>query len=285
MRIIYTRFKYLRHLSENDSMKFGLSTIIYEPKFRELAKTAKDLENLYLTYIDLATKFALKCGFKIIEVSGLFNNPHEVLLPILKQIKDRIKVFDQITYHTPIRFISVKAMKECIMMGKKLGAKIIVLHPDFLPAPPNSLLPSQRFLRSKPEEMLELVSFCKKRGLIPCLENMPSEMPKYNRPEDFDFFVKKGAFLTVDTGHAATVNVDPVSFLDRFGKKVKHIHLQDGLVGMPDNHYALGDGDVDYVKFMNKLKEMKFKNLVILELVSENDVIKSLKRLNKFVKL
>jgi len=163
-------------------------------------------------------------------------------------------------------------MKKCIIIGKKLGAKKIVIHPHFLGLTPG-------FKKSKPEEILELVSFCKKQGLIPCLENLPSEVPKYNRPEEFDFFVKKGAYLTVDTGHAATVNVDPITFLDRFGKKVKHIHLQDGLVGMPDIHYALGDGSVDYVKFLNKLKEMKFEDFIILEFLSEDTVIKSLKRL------
>jgi len=62
MRIIYTRFKYLRDLSEDDSMRFGLSTVVYEPEFRELAKATNDLEKLYLTYIDLATKFTLKHG-------------------------------------------------------------------------------------------------------------------------------------------------------------------------------------------------------------------------------
>jgi len=265
-------------------MKFGISTVVYEPEFRELAKKSKNLQGLYLKYIDLATKFALKHGFKIIEVSGLFDNPHEILPPIIKQIKDKIKVFDEVSFHTPIRFISVKDMKECIIIGKKLKAKKIVIHPDFLPAPPDSLLPSQRFVRNKPEEIVELISFCKKQGLIPCLENMPSEMPKYNRPEEFDFFVKKGAYLTIDTGHAATVNVDPISFLDRFGKKVKHIHLQDGLVGMPDKHYALGEGNVDYIKFLNKLEEIEFKDFVILELLSERNAIKSLNRLKNFIK-
>jgi sugar phosphate isomerase/epimerase len=265
-------------------MKFGLSTVVYEPEFRELAKQTEDLQGLYLNYINLAAKFALKCGFKIIEVSGLFDNAHEILPPILEQIKDIIKVFDQVSYHTPIRLISVKAMKECIMIGKGLGAKKIVIHPDFFPANPDKLPPSQRILHSKPEEMLELISFCKKQGLIPCIENMPSEMSKYNRPEEFDFFIKKGANLTIDIGHAATVNINPISFLDRFGNKVKHIHLQDGFVGMPDRHYALGDGKVDYINFLKKLEEMKFNDLVILELVSERDVIKSLNRLKNFIK-
>lgn len=253
-------------------MKFGLSIVVYDLEFRELIEKTKDLEKLYLAFIDSAAKLASKLGFKIIEIYGLFDNPHEILPPILKQIKDRIKVFEGITYHTPIRFISVEAMKECIMIGKKLGAKKIVLHPYFLGLTPG-------FRQSKPEEILELISFCKKQGLIPCLENLPSEIPKYNRPEEFDFLVKKGACLTVDTGHAATVNVDPVAFLDRFGKKVKHIHLQDGLAGMPDEHYALGDGNMDYMKFLNRLEEIKFEDFVILEFLSEEDVIKSLKRL------
>lgn len=277
MRIIYTRFKYLRDLSEDESMRFGLSTVVYEPEFLVLSSMARNLEKLYLKYIDIATKLTLKYGFKIIEVSGLFNNPHEILPPILKQIRDKIKPFKQVTYHTPIRFISVESMKECVLIGKKLGAKKIVIHPHFLAKTPG-------FKESKPKEILELVTFCKKRGLIPCLENLPTEVPKYNRPEEFDHLVKKGAYLTVDTGHAATVNVDPVTFLERFGKKIKHIHLQDGIVGMPDEHYALGDGNVDYVKFLNKLEEMKFKDFVILEFLSEENVIKSMNRLKKFIK-
>ena len=257
-------------------MKFGLSTVVYDPEFRELAKVTKDLEKLYLTYIDIATKFVLEHGFKIIEVSGLFDNPHEILPPILKQIKGKIKGFKQISFHTPIKFISVKAMKECIMIGKKLGAKKIVIHPHFLDLTPG-------FKESKREEMLKLVKFCKKQGLIPCLENLPLEVPKYNTPEEFDFFVKKGAYLVIDTGHAAIVNIDPFSFIERFGKKVRHIHLQDGLVGMPDIHYALGDGDLDYIKFLNKLEEMKFKDFVILEFLSEETAIKSINRLKKFL--
>jgi len=168
-------------------MRFGLSTTVNDLEFRQLTGTSKDIEKLYLRYINLAVNFALKCGFKIIEVFSYLNNGHEVLPPILKQIKDKIKVFDEVSFHAPLRLISIRAMKECILIGKKLGAKKIVLHPDYLPVTPDRLLPSQRILRNKPEEMLKLISFCKKHGLIPCLENMPSEMPKYNRPEEFDF--------------------------------------------------------------------------------------------------
>ena len=175
-----------------------------------------------------------------------------------------------------LKTLKVETMKECIMIGKKLGAKKIVIHPYFPRLP--------RFKESKTEDILELIKFCKKQDLIPCLENLPSEVPKYNRPEEFDFFVKKGAYLVIDTGHAATVNVDPVSFLERFGKKVKHIHLQDGIVGMPDEHYALGDGNVDYVKFLNKLEKIKFEDFVILEFLSEENVIESMNRLKKFIK-
>jgi sugar phosphate isomerase/epimerase len=275
-------FKYLRNLKnlpKSDIMKFGLSTIVYEGEFLDLAKRIKDLAKLYLRYIDLAVNFALKCNFKIIEVSGLYNNPHEILPPILGQIKEKIKPFDEISYHAPIRFISLEAMKKCILLGKKLGAKKIVLHPDFLPASPKVLPSHMRYSIGKPLDIIKLVSFCKKHNLVPCVENMPSEMPAYNKPEDFDYFVKKGAFLTVDIGHAATVGIDPVTFVERFGKKVRHVHLQDGLFGMPDEHYALGDGIVDYVKFIKKLKEIEFNDILILELVSKGDVIKSLNRI------
>lgn len=258
-------------------MRFGLSTIIYNLEFLELTKTKKDLEKLYLSYIDLTRKIALKHGFKVVEVFALFDNAYEILPPIIKQIKDRIGVFDEITFHTPLSFMSIKATQKSIMIGKKLGAKKIIIHPHYSPLAAGSK-------QSKTKDILELIKFCKKQDLIPCMENLPSESPEFNRPEEFDVLVKKGAYLTVDVGHAVTVNVNPVSFLERFGDKVKHVHLQDNVPGMPDRHLAIGDGELDYMKFMSKLEEMEYDGFVILELLSEEDVIKSLKRLKKFVK-
>ena len=263
-------------------MKLGVSTTIHELKFRNLVYVTKDPQKLFLTYIDLSIDFAKRHGFKLIEVFSLFDNMHEVVPPILEQVKDRIKDFDEISFHAPMRFISLKTMKKSILVGKKLGAKKIVIHPDFPPAYPDGLESSWSF-RNKPKEIVELISFCNEKGLIPCIENMPTEMPKYNKPEEFDFFVKNGGYLTLDTGHAVTVNIDPIAFLDRFGEKVRHIHLQDGFVGKPDKHYAIGNGELDYVKLFDKLQEMKFEDLIMLELISEEQVITSLNRLKKII--
>ncbi|MDI6826626.1 MAG: sugar phosphate isomerase/epimerase [Candidatus Aenigmarchaeota archaeon] len=258
-------------------MKFGISSSIYEAKFRDLAKKSKELDKLYLEYIDSIVNFALKHKLKIIEISGLLNNISEILPPLVGEIKKRIKTFEEVSFHLPVNFRPIEETKTSISAAKQLGAKVIVYHPDYEISP-------FKTEEERREKILELVSFCESHGLMLCLENLPLENKNFHKPEEFDFYIEKGAFLTLDTGHAVICSIDPIEFLDRFGNKVRNIHLQSGIRGAPDIHYALGNGDFDYLNFFKKLKEIKYDGLLILELLSEKTALDSLNQL-KFMQL
>jgi sugar phosphate isomerase/epimerase len=255
-------------------MRFGVSSVIYESEFINLAKKTKELDKLYLKYVNSIVNFALKHKFKIIELSGFLENISEILPSITDEIKKKIEPFEEISFHLPIKFKPVEETKVIISAIKELGGKVIVYHPDYMFRP-------FRTEEEREQNILELISFCKKHDLMLCLENLPLEVKKFHTSEEFDFYIEKGAFFTLDTGHAVICGLDPVSFLDRFGDKVKNIHLQSGFRGKKDEHYAIGDGEFDYMNFFKKLKEIEYDGLLILELLSEKTALDSLNQLKK----
>jgi sugar phosphate isomerase/epimerase len=247
---------------------------MFETEFRDLAKKTKELDKLYLKYVDRIIDFALKHKFKIIELSGFLDNISEVLPPLIDEIKGKIEPFDEVSFHLPIKFRPAEETKKSILAVKGWGTRVIVYHPDYMYYP-------FKKEEDRRANILDLVSFCKKQGLMLCLENLPLEVKKFHTPEEFDFYIEKGAFFTLDTGHAVICDLDPASFLDRFGNKVKNIHLLSDFRGKPDLHYAIGDGDFDYMKFFKKLKEIEYDGLVTLELLSEKTALDSINQLKK----
>lgn len=61
--------------------------------------------------------------------------------------------------------------------------------------------------------------------------------------------------LTWDIGHSkATKEVD-VPFILAHLNKLKHFHIHDGCENPPNNHLALGDGEIDLLERLGKAKE------------------------------
>jgi sugar phosphate isomerase/epimerase len=258
-------------------MRFGVSSLMHEAEFREKLKSGGNAKKLYLNYIDRTIEFTLKNDLGIIEIC-VTPNSSAIIFSILGGIKERIEVLDEVTLHLPWIGKSTEEIREYFKIAELLNIKILVIHP-ILTDP----FIYGRVIDIERNEIVELISLCNKQDLIPCFENMPSEMPKFNRPDEFDYIVEKGGFLTLDVGHAVTCGIDPIVFIERFGDKVKHVHLQDEFKGKPDIHYAIGKGELDYVKFLNKLEEIDYKGIVMLELVSEDDVIESLHQLKDYL--
>jgi sugar phosphate isomerase/epimerase len=276
-------------------MKFGVSMTILFKEFNELFQKVERVDKIYLELVELLTEFAKKKNFRFIEIDsfGPFNS--EVLNSIKIDIKKKVKDFDEVVFHLPsweinisayekqVRNKSIEETKKNIKIAKYIGAKKLVLHPG-------SFGSSPFFYASFPEvvkkicrkSVLDLVSYSKKNGLEVCLENLPFGAPFFRKPKDFDYFVKKGVSLTLDTAHSITADIDPVMFIDRFKNKIRHVHLVDGLKHEDDLHYPIGSGDLDYKKFLDKLEKIEYKEIIILELMSRKDTIKSIKILKDY---
>jgi len=257
-------------------MKFGLSSLIYERELRGKLKSGRNVKKLYIDHINRTIKVAAKNDLRIIEIC-IIPNSSKILFSVLSEIKEKIKVFDEVTFHLPWKGRSTDEIKDCIKFANSLDIKILVCHPILIdPLIYGKIIEIE-------DDIGDLISLCRKQGSMLCFENLPAEVPKFNRSDEFDNLIEKGGFLTLDTGHAITCGINPITFVNKFKDKIKHIHLQDGFKGRPDVHYAVGNGELDYITFLNKLEEMNYKEIVMLELVSEKDLTESITRLREFI--
>lgn len=110
---------------------------------------------------------------------------------------------------------------------------------------------------------------------------------------DFDFIIpslqKYNVQICLDVGHLAWQGGGELSFLDRNFEQIREIHLHDARVEEFGgerkiiDHLALGRGQIDYRNFMQKLADFGYKEFVILENNSQNDLEQSIARIDDYM--
>ena len=93
---------------------------------------------------------------------------------------------------------------------------------------------------------------------------------------------KYGVSICLDVGHLVWQRVDEIDFLERNAGRIGEIHLHDarreavkGWERVID-HLPLGDGQIDYQALLNKLRDIAFSGVVILEFNDRAALEKSL---------
>ena len=74
------------------------------------------------------------------------------------------------------------------------------------------------------------------------------------------------AKFVLDTKQAVRKGINPYDMVDLLGERIVHIHLSD--YDEKNDCQLVGKGQLDFVKFINKLKEYSYTGSIILELYS-----------------
>ncbi len=159
-----------------------------------------------------------------------------------------------------------------------LGAKILVFHGDSLHHITENALYFERFKKLYDlgktfgiTVAQENVSRCKS-GELPFLLEMKKELK-----DDLKF--------VFDTKQAVRKNYNPYGFYEGIKDSIIHIHISD--YGDMGDCLFLGDGVLDYTKFIKTLTENNYSGSIMLELYRdrfedyENKLIKNIDYLNK----
>ncbi len=94
-----------------------------------------------------------------------------------------------------------------------------------------------------------------------------------------------GASICLDVGHLALQGSSELRFLEQHAGRIREIHLHDATVPPYDeehparDHLALGQGQINYAIFLQRLSEMGYNGPVILEVNTEADLQQSVERL------
>ena len=172
------------------------------------------------------------------------------------------------------RKIAIEKFKGYLEICKLINAKVVVIHDE---EPLGGIEPYIRSLR-------EIVRISRRDGIKVAIENARTN----------PFFLLdlisgvEGVGLTLDLGHA---NIQlggdgTLRFMEKAMERIIHLHVHDNH-GIYDEHLVPGDGSLNYGEIMQKLKEINFDGMAVLELSwdidPENGIRKSIEFLGNLL--
>lgn len=169
-------------------------------------------------------------------------------------------------------------------VAEELGAEVVVVHPPF------------RWQREYARDFeVGLARMQEETDVIFAVENMfpakarGTELGMYSPswdPSAYDY-----PFLTLDMSHTAVSGSDSLAMADRFGDRLRHLHLADGM-GIPnkDEHLVPGRGSQPCGQMLERLALQGFQGHVVLEVntrkaTSRSDRIEDLAEALAFARL
>lgn len=168
--------------------------------------------------------------------------------------------------------ISERRIRESIEVGVRLGCKAVIVHSNVNPYLTAEICKSNWLVRNE----LFFRKVCEEYPNISILmENMfdqnPDDMVKLaERLEDVDNFG-----ICLDYAHAYISRSSVTEWVKALAPYIMHVHINDN-DGENDQHLAVGDGVVDWKKFLTLQKEYFPDATVLVETSSLENQRKSL---------
>jgi sugar phosphate isomerase/epimerase len=150
-----------------------------------------------------------------------------------------------------LRRAGVEDLRRSMRVFAELGARWMNLHPDhFTPMHDRSF-----FVKRNLQSIQELLPEAQRLGIGLMIENLPGN---FNTPEQLGELLEPlpELGLHLDIGHANLMLPanSTERILERYGGRVRHVHLHDNNGGSADLHLPLGAGNLDLPRMLGALK-------------------------------
>jgi sugar phosphate isomerase/epimerase len=165
-----------------------------------------------------------------------------------------------------LRQAALVECRRCIDVLARLGAQWMNVHPGLTP------MHSREFaVRRNVESLAELILYGRERGVGVMVENVPG---RFNTAAELGQLLDRlpELGLHLDVGHANLMATENMTgkILERFGDRLRHVHLHDNRGGALDLHLPLGAGSVDVAEAVRSLKASGYDGTITLEVFSED---------------
>ncbi|MFQ5990697.1 MAG: sugar phosphate isomerase/epimerase family protein [Candidatus Methylomirabilales bacterium] len=192
-----------------------------------------------------------------------------------------------VSLHSPFEFrgekLSVEAaweawenlMSQVVETAQYLRVGFLVVHPVLVCSPSGSRQGEREVAPCREESLRRVARLAARGGIRIALENLgrktvadlahPSEVMKLARRLGED-----NIGVCFDTGHCLVSGLDPVRETDHCTSQVYsfHVHENDGV---EDMHWVPGKGPIDWPRFFEKLRALKYEGPLILEIWGGKD--------------
>lgn len=183
--------------------------------------------------------------------------------------KYRLPVVGHTAYYLPIaspfetiRRAAMEELTSCVTAFAAIGAEWMNIHPDSH----TPMHPRQFCIERNLISLRELLSVGQRHGVGIMIENLPGE---FNSPAQLadllDPLPELGLHLDIAHANLHTPYNMTESILERFGHRLKHVHLHDNKGGGADLHMPLGTGTVDVSSAVRALKNAEYDGTITLE--------------------
>ncbi|MHC1564079.1 MAG: sugar phosphate isomerase/epimerase family protein [Candidatus Hecatellaceae archaeon] len=176
---------------------------------------------------------------------------------------------------------SLRLLEECLRISAGLEAKVLVVHPGWLP--PASRVPliggivRRLAWKALQASMKACLKLSENYGVTVGLENIHGKLSPFTLPSQASNLSLEGLKFTFDLGHAY---IEARRRLKMAGGeaerwiagevachlqgKLAHVHLHDNR-GLTDTHLPPGEGEIDFNPMVEALEKAGFQGQVILE--------------------
>jgi sugar phosphate isomerase/epimerase len=178
-----------------------------------------------------------------------------------------------------LRRTILKRLEKSILYASELGCRLWVFHPGKRTGVSHFYPGSDWQLNI--ESVGTLLKTARKHGVDIAIENLPEPFPFLMKSvEDFSRFYDEfddELGIVLDVGHAH-INQQVQDFLNRFPRKIVHVHVSDN-DGTSDAHLGIGSGTINWEAVAEAFKKVNYGKVIILESVEH--VEESLQKLRR----
>lgn len=208
----------------------------------------------------------------------------------IKKVKDMLKKYCLcVVGHTawylpigsPVKLLREAAISEATRYFKifsQLNVEYMTIHANW----PPSLFSEEQGIKFQVDSLKKLVKIAKKYNLKVMFE--PIDTGKDTLKNVVKILSRvPGLCFHLDIGHANLYKKSIISFIKKFHKKLRHVHLHDNS-GEKDEHLPIGKGSINFKKVIKELKKYQYDGTITLEIFSKNknSVLQSKEKLRKF---
>ncbi len=173
-----------------------------------------------------------------------------------------------------------KIVRQLLTMGKRMGTKVLVVHPH---EPPRQQDMFDTLEKPLIDNMRWMADTCEEFGITLAMENSPKSCATAEQLEEYIKMLNKPAILPmVDTTEVCETGGDPIEFLRQL--KPCHLHMSDFLNGT--KHLPAGEGGLDWQEIKRVLDGHGYTGMYTLEPTYRyylNDVPAKLEKAYRFL--
>jgi len=177
---------------------------------------------------------------------------------------------------------SLKLLEKCLRISAGLEAKVLVVHPGWLPLASRIPLIGGMVRRLAWKALQASMEACLKLsenyGVTLGLENVHGRLSPFTLPHQASKLLLEGLKFTFDLGHAYIEARRKLKMAGGEAErwiagevarhlqgKLVHVHLHDNR-GLTDSHLPPGEGEINFNPMVEALEKLGFQGQVILEI-------------------